>query len=98
MDNPLLAIVGTVTIVGPVVLGPNDTTYPYLVIRDQRGEPRGFNETSARPGVSQLVEPHTTGLFVFKHTREETRLLCVVCEDGRQAVDFKALRGVVGGK
>jgi hypothetical protein len=94
MDFPLVAIVGTIEIVGPVVLGPDDTTYPYLIIRDHRGEPRGFNETCARPGVSNLVEPHTTGLFVFRHTREETRLWCVVCEDGRLAVDFTALRSL----
>jgi hypothetical protein len=92
MDTPLVAIVGTVTMVGPLELAPQDTTYEWIIIRDPSNEPRAFSMVQAAPGVSQLLQPQTSGLFVLKHTREETRLLCAVCEDGRLAVDFDALR------
>jgi hypothetical protein len=92
MDCPLVAMVGTVEIVGPVELAPHDTTYEYVIIRDSGDELRAFSGVCATPGVSQLVELHTTALFVFRHTREECRLWCVVCEDGRQAMDFGLLR------
>lgn len=93
MDSQLVAFIGTVEIISPVVLGPDDTTYDYIGIRDYRGELRGLNQFNAAPGISQLVEQHTTGLFVFHFTAQaECRLLCAVCEDGRQAMDFTALR------
>jgi hypothetical protein len=93
MDSPLVSIVGTVEHVGPVELGPDDdTTYEYIIIRPQGHDLRTFSMVHARDGVSQLVEPHTSGLFVLKHTREENRLWCIVCADGRQAMDFQALR------
>jgi hypothetical protein len=93
MESQLLAFLGTVEVISPVVLGPDDTTYQYIGIRDYRGELRGLNGFNAAPGVSQLVEQYTTGLFVFFFTTQaECRLLCVVCEDGRQAVDFAVLR------
>jgi hypothetical protein len=95
MDSQLFAIVGTVEVISPVVLGPDDTTYQYIGIRDHRGELRGLNEFNAAPGISQLVEQHTTGLFVFYFTAQaECRLLCAVCDDGRQAVDFDAFRAM----
>lgn len=92
MDRPLVAMVGTVESVGPVELAPHDTMYEYVMIRDSGDELRAFSYVYATPGVSQLIEPHTTALFVFKHTREECRIWCVVCEDGRQAMDFALLR------
>ena len=93
MDCPLVAIVGTVEIVGPVELAAHDMTYEYVTFRERGDELRTFAPVCATPGVSQLVEPHTTGLFVFSR-EEEIRLWCVVCEDGRQAVDFEALRAL----
>jgi hypothetical protein len=95
MDSPLVSVVGTVEIVGPVELAPHDTTYSHVVIRDQRGELRHFATVCAAPGVSQLVEEHTTGLFVFHDAVDECRIWCVVCEDGRQAVDFALFRTLV---
>jgi hypothetical protein len=92
MDRPLVSIVGTVDAVGPVELDPDDTTYLYIVIRQRNDEQHHFTAVRARPGVSQLVEREVTGLFVFWETTSECRLWCVVCEDGRQAVDFAALR------
>jgi hypothetical protein len=92
MDCPLVTVVGTVVVVGPVELADHDTTYRYVVIRDQSGELRHFSMVGAVPGVSQLVEEHTTGLFVFRDAADGCRLWCVVCEDGRQAVDFAVLR------
>jgi hypothetical protein len=94
VDSPLLAIIGTVEAVGPVELDPHDSTYPYLVIGERNAKQHHFTAVRAVPGVSQLVEWETTGLFVFWDTADECRLLCVVCEDGRQAVDFAALRAV----
>jgi hypothetical protein len=92
MDCPLVSIVGTVEAVGSVELGPDDTMYPYIVIRQRNYVQRHFTTVNARPGVSQLVERDVTGLFVFWETKDECRLWCVVCEDGRQAVDFGPLR------
>jgi hypothetical protein len=92
MDCPLVSVVGTVDAVGPVELGPDDTTYPYLVIRQRDCTQRHFTTVSARPGVSQLVEREASGLFVLWKTTDECRLWCVVCDDGRQAADFASLR------
>ncbi|HXW25513.1 MAG TPA: hypothetical protein VEK73_12290 [Xanthobacteraceae bacterium] len=94
MDNPLVAIVGTVEVVGAVELDIDDTTYSHVVIRDRRGELRCFATVRAVPGISQLVESEAIGLFVFSEGTAECRLWCVVCEDGRQAVDFGALRAL----
>jgi hypothetical protein len=91
-DREMVSVVGTVDAVGPVELGPDDTTYLYIVIRQRGDEQHHFTTVSARPGVSQLVEREVTGLFVFWKTADECRLWCVVCDDGRQAVDFAALR------
>jgi hypothetical protein len=92
MDRPLVSVVGTVELVGPCELGPDDTTYPYVVIRDQSNEAHHFGKVSAEPGVSQLVECEVSGLFVFWGNADKSRLWCVVCDDGRQAVDFASLR------
>jgi hypothetical protein len=92
MDSPLVSIVGTIDAVGPVELEPVDTTFLYIVIRERNDTQHHFTTVSARPGVSQLVEREVTGLFVFWKTADECRLWCVVCDDGRQAVDFAALR------
>jgi len=96
MDSPLVSIVGTVDAVGPCELGPDDdTTYLYIVIREGDSKQHHFTAVRAQEGVSQLVEREVPGLFVFWDTKEECRLWCVVCEDGRQAVDFAALRKLV---
>ena len=93
MDSPLVSILGTVDAVGPCELGPDgDTTYLYIVIRERNDTQHHFTTVHAQEGVSQLVERETSGLFVFWDTRDECRLWCVVCEDGRQAVDFKTLQ------
>lgn len=94
MDSPLVSIVGTVDAVGPCELGPDDTTYLYIVIRERDSRQHHFTTVSARPGVSALVESEVTGLFCLWKTAEELRLWCVVCEDGRQPVDFAALRAL----
>jgi hypothetical protein len=91
MDSPLVSIVGIVDAVGPCELG-DDTTYLYLVIRERDSTQHHFTEVNARPGVSALVERELPGLFVFWKTREECRLWCVLCEDGRHAVDFASLQ------
>jgi hypothetical protein len=97
MDRPFVSIVGTVDAVGPVELGPDDTTYLYIVIRQRNDTQHHFTAVSARPGISQLVEHEVTGLFVFRETTDECRLWCVVCEDGRQAVGFcRASRSGLG--
>ena len=93
MDSPLVSILGTVDAVGPCELGPDDdTSYLYIVIRERNTEQHHFTAVRAQAGVSQLVERETSGLFVFWDTKDECRLWCVVCEDGRQAVDFALLR------
>jgi len=79
MDSQLFAIMGTVEVISPVVLGPRDTTYEYNGIRDHRGEVRGLNAFNAAPGISQLVEQHTTGLFVFFVTTQAECRLCAWC-------------------
>ena len=94
MGSPLVSIVGVVDAVGPCELG-DDTTYLYIVIRERDSTQHHFQSVNARPGVSALVEPELPGLFVFWDTKDECRLWCVVCEDGRQAVDFEALRKVL---
>jgi hypothetical protein len=96
MDSPLVSIVGTVEAVGPLELDPDDTTYHYLVIAERNTKQHHFTMVRAAPGVSQLVEWETSGLFVFWDTKDECRLWCVVCEDGRQAVVFFALRAMAG--
>jgi hypothetical protein len=95
MDSTLVSIVGTVDAVGPVELGADgDTSYLYVVLRERNDKQHHFTAVHAQEGVSQLVERETSGLLVFWDTKEECRLWCVVCEDGRQAVDFEALRKV----
>lgn len=93
MDSPLVSILGTVDAVGPCELGPDDdTSYLYVVIRERNDKQHHFTTVHAQEGVSQLVERETSGLFVFWETKDECRLWCVLCEDGRQAVDFALLR------
>jgi hypothetical protein len=92
-QSETVAILGVVDAVGPCELGPDgDTTYLYVVIRERNTEQHHFTALRAHEGVSQLVEREVPGLFVFWDTKDECRLLCVVCEDGRQAVDFAAMR------
>jgi hypothetical protein len=91
LDREMVSVVGTVDAVGPCELG-DDTTYLYIVIRERDSTQHHFTTVNARPGVSALVERETSGLFIFHKTKDECRLWCVVCEDGRQAVDFAALR------
>lgn len=95
MDSPLVSILGVVDAVGPCELGADgDTTYLYVVIRERNNEQHHFTAVHAQEGVSALVEREVPGLFVFWDTKDECRLWCVLCQDGRQAVDFDVLRRV----
>jgi len=95
MDCPLLSVVGTVVVVGPVELGDQDTTYRYLVIQERGGRLRDLTMVRAVPALSELIEPHAIGMFLFWDTAGECRLWCVDRADGPQMVDFAALRTVV---
>jgi hypothetical protein len=87
----LVAAIGTVVVVGPVELGDRDTTYRYLVVREQDGRLRDFTMVRAVPELSELVERDAIGTFVFWDSPAECRLWCVARADGPKAVDFTAL-------
>jgi hypothetical protein len=58
---------------------------------EQGGRLRDFTMVHAVPGLSELVELNTIGVFVFFDTVEECRLWCVYRADGPKVVDFDAL-------
>jgi hypothetical protein len=90
----MVAAIGTVVVVGPVELADNDTTYRYLVIREQGGRLRDFTMVHAVPELSELVELNAIGMFVFWDATDGCRLWCVERGDGPKAVDFEALRAL----
>jgi hypothetical protein len=88
----MVAVLGVVAIVGPVELAESDTTYRYLVIREQGGRLRDFTMVRAVPNLSELIELNAIGMFIFADTVAECRLWCVERADGPKAVDFSAIR------
>ena len=98
MSCPLLSVVGTVVVVGPVELEDHDTTYRYLVIQENGGRLRDLTTVRAVPALSELVEQHVIGMFLFWETPRECRLWCVDRADGPRQVDFAALRAAITGK
>jgi hypothetical protein len=94
LDCPLIAVAGTLVIVGPVELAPDDTTYRYIVIRDKAGVLHDFTMVRAVPELSELVERNASGMFAFSDTAAECRLWCVARADGQKAVDFEALHAL----
>lgn len=94
MDSPLVCVVGTVVVVGPVESADNETTYRYLVIQDQGGDFRDFGEVRAIAELAKLVEHYVEGMFVFWETADVCRLWCVERTDGQKGVDFALLRSL----
>jgi hypothetical protein len=88
----MVPIIGTVVVVGPVELAPDDTTYESVVIRDEAGTLRKFTMIRAVPEVSGLVQCDASGIFLFWRGPTECRLVFVYRDDGARAVDFDAMR------
>jgi hypothetical protein len=88
----MVPINGTVVAVGPVELAPYDTTYQYVVIRQEDGTVRDFAAVQAIPEVSGLVERNAGGTFLFWDGPDGCRLSFFYRADGARAVDFDAMR------
>jgi hypothetical protein len=88
----MIPVIGTVAVVGPVELADQHTIYRQIVIRDQAGALREFIGVRAVPEVSGLVQPDTSGTFLFWDGPTECRLAFVYRDDGARAVDFDAVR------
>ena len=88
----LVPLSGTVVAVGPVELDLYDTTYQYVVIRQEDGTVRDFAAVQAIPEVSGLVERDAGGIFLFWDGPDGCRLSFFYRDDGARAVDFDAMR------
>jgi hypothetical protein len=88
----LVPLSGTVVAVGPVELDLYDTTYQYVVIRQEDGTVRDFAAVHAIPEVSGLVERNAGGTFLFWDGPDGCRLSFFYRDDGARAVDFDAMR------
>lgn len=77
---PLVAVSGTIVVVGPVELDVDDATYRYLVIRDKTGGLRDFTMVRAAPHLSELIELESAGVFLFWDTPAECRLWCIIAQ------------------
>jgi hypothetical protein len=88
----LVPVNGTLVAVGPVELDVDDTTYQYVVIRQQDGTVRDFAAVQAIPEVSGLVERGAGGIFLFWDGPDGCRLSFFYRDDGARAVDFDRLR------
>ena len=88
----MVPINGTVVAVGPVELAPYDTTYQYVVIRQEDGTVRDFAAVQAIPELSGLVERNAGGTFLFWDGPDGCRLSFFYRDDGARAVDFDAMR------
>jgi hypothetical protein len=87
----MVPVNGTVVAVGPVELAPYDTTYQYVVIRQEDGTVRDFAPVHAIPEVSGLVERNAGGSFLFWDRPDGCRLSFFYRDDGARAVDFDAI-------
>ena len=88
----LVPVNGTLVAVGPVELDVDDTTYQYVVIRQEDGTVRDFAAVQAIPEVSGLVERGAGGIFLFWDGPNGCRLSFFYRDDGARAVDFDAMR------
>jgi hypothetical protein len=88
----MVPVIGTIVVVGPLELAEHDTTYRYIVVRDQAGTLRDFTMVRAIPELSELVERDAIGIFLFWDGPKECRLTYVYRADGPRQVDFEAVR------
>ena len=89
----MFAVIGTVTMVGPVTVDDGDTTYQHLVIREKGGRIRHLTIVRAVAELAALIEQHAIGIFLFWEQEPGERRLCYVYRaDGPRQVDFQAVR------
>ena len=92
---PLVAVVGTITAIGPSMLDKGGVIYRHIEICEQGGRVRRLTMVRAVDALASLIERHAVGMFLFWELQGERLLWCVDRADGPQQVDFEALRAYV---
>lgn len=89
---PVIAVIGTITAVGPNNPDQGGVIYRYIEICEKGGRTRRLTIVRATAALASLIEQHAVGMFLFWERQGERRLWCVDRADGPQRVDFEAMR------
>lgn len=92
---PVVAVIGTISAVGPNNLDRGGVSYRYIDICEEGGRARRLTAVRAAETLASLIEQHAVGMFLFWERADERRLWCVDRADGPQRVDFEAIRACV---
>jgi hypothetical protein len=77
------------------MLDKGGVLYRYVEIIEKGGRVRRLTSVRAVEELAALVERYAIGMFLFWERQGERRLWCVDRADGRQQVDFEAIRACV---
>jgi hypothetical protein len=91
----IIAIIGTITAVGPNNLDKGGVLYRYIEISEKGGRVRRLTIVRAVETLAALIEQHAIGMFLFWERQGERWLWCVDRADGPRQVDFEAIRAYV---
>jgi hypothetical protein len=91
----IIAIIGTITAVGPNNLDKGGVLYRYIEISEKGGRVRRLTIVRAVEALAALIEQHAIGMFLFWEREGERWLWCVDRADGPRQVDFEAIRAYV---